>query len=229
MDITIEDIEHVKKSSSQATLDCNMFTTTRKMYDTPRSLQDINEMYCHDESQITMMMYENLPTQLSQKKLSHRDNLMVHMDVLHNLCHLDVLDGNHAFYSGCSKATLCCGYANHHVAELETVCSTPKRIQYTNILTKIANQSNIRSTFNEVSSQLRINTCYLHYVIPIMMKDITEHTEHIKHYGVTLSQLEKVIQVYNKWASEMGKHESAKATKILARIKKEWKKHLKPT
>lgn len=226
-EITIEDIEHVKSTSSPTKLDCNMFTITRNTYAKEQSLQELYEMYSYDDSQITMMMYENLPAQLGQKSISHTDNLRIHMNVLHNLCHLDVLDSDPAFEMDGAKSAMCCGFANHEVASLKTVSSTQKKIQYTNILTKIANHSNIRTTYNEVSSQLRFNTCFMHYVIPIMMKDITEHTEHITQYGITLLQLEKLIQVYNKWVGEMRKSEMAKATKILARIKKEWKAHLK--
>lgn len=227
VEITIEDIERVKKTSAQARNDCNMFTITRNTFSVACSLQELHEMYRYDEPQITMMMHENLPTQLSQKSIAHTDSLRVHATVLHNLCHLDVLNGDYALGVGCAKAAMCCGYANHQIASLTTTCSTPKKIQYTNTLTKIANHSSILTTFNDVSTQLRINSCYLHYVIPIMMKDITENPAHIKNYGVTLTQLEKIIQVYNKWAAEMGKSESTKVTKFLARIKKEWKAHLK--
>jgi DNA polymerase III delta prime subunit len=226
-EITIEDIEHVKNTSYPTKLDCNMFTITRTTYAKKQSLHDLYEMYNYDEPQITMMMYENLPTQLGQKNISHSDNVRIHMHVLHNWCHLDVLDNEPACEMGGAKSAICCGFANHEVSNLKTVSSTPKKIQYTNILTKIANYSNIRATFNDVSYQLRFNTCFMHYVIPIMMKDITEHPEHITQYGVTLLQLEKLIQVYNKWVGEVRKSESPKITKILARIKKEWKTHLK--
>jgi DNA polymerase III delta prime subunit len=226
-EITIEDIEHVKNTSSPTKLDCNMFTITRNTYAKKQSLHDLYEMYSYDEPQITMMMYENLPAQLGHKSLSYTDNLRIHMNVLHNLCHLDVLDSEPTGELGGAKSAMCCGFANHEVSSLKTVSSTPKKIQYTNILTKIANHSNIRTTFNDVSYQLRFNTCFMHYVIPILMKDITKHPEHITQYGITLLQLEKLIQVYNKWAGEIRKSESVKVTKIVARIKKEWKAHLK--
>ena len=224
--ITIEDIDLVKDITSQTKVDCNIFSIIRNMYSKQHSLQELSEMYHYDEMQITMMMHDNLSIQLSQKKINQDDNIHIHMNVLHNMCHLDVLNTHYSFDFDDTHATLCCGYANALVANLSTSCSVPKKIQYTNILTKIANHSNVLSTFNDISNQLRINSYYLHYAIPILIKDLCENTSNIKNYRLTISHMEKIIQVYNKWVSEISKSQADKVSKIITRIKKEWKKHV---
>lgn len=225
-EITIEDIDRVKETTSQSKLDCNIFSIIRGLYTKQYPLQELNDMYHYDEMQITMMMHENIHIQLNQKKIEQETNVGIHMDVLHNMCHLDVLNAHLSFDTNASRAILCCGYANAHIATLATVSSTPKKIQYTNILTKIANRTNILSTFNDISTRLRINSYYLHYIIPILVKDISDTPSNIKHYGLSLIHLEKIIQVYNKWTEVISKSQIKKISKIIVRIKKEWKTHI---
>ena len=225
IEITMDHVERVKKLTSQTQADHNLFDITRTLYKKRLSLRELQEMYAYDESQMYMMVYENLNVQLRQKDIPVDTQLSTHMNVLHNLCHIDSLKSTQSYLSTPLTA-LCCGFANENIGRHPLVVSVPKRIQYTNILTKIANYSNIQSTFNEVSTLLNINIKYFHYVIPLIISFIVEDTSRITDFNLNLSQLERIIQVYNKWASEMSKSESQKNCKILSRMKKEWKSHL---
>ena len=190
IEITMEHVERVKKLTSQTKADHNLFDITRTIYKTKKTFQELHEMHTYDESQMYMMVYENLNVQLGQKDIPADNQLCTHMNVLHNLCHIDSLKSSRA-YLPTAQTALCCGFANEYIGKYPITLSTPKRIQYTNILTKIANYSNIQSTFNEVSTLLNINVKHFHYVIPLIISFIVEEPARVVDFNLSLFQLER--------------------------------------
>lgn len=226
-EIKIEDIKTVIEASSAIQTDFNIFDTTRNIFNTPLSYAQLVQSYANNKFLLSMMIYENLPDQLLQKKMKKSAHVSSYTTILHNLCLLDKVDASYDSHSNITHASLCCGYTNHLVSAEPTQIGTPKKITSTNTLTKIANHTCVTSALVSVSKQLRLPITYLHMFIPLLIQHIAKCPADVQRINVSFPHLEKIIQIYNKWVSEISKSEQAKCVKILPRMKKMWKEHLR--
>lgn len=226
VEVSIANIKSVIEASSNVQNDFNIFDTTRDVFNTRLTRYEMVQSYSNDKYLLSMMVYENLPEQLMQKKLDKSTMIHDYSTILHNLCILDKVDTSYDSHSTATHASLCCGYANQLVATQPTQRSVPKRIISTNTLTKIANQTYVTGALVVLSKQIRLPITSLHFAIPILIQHISQYPLDVKKINISFHYLEKIIQIYNKWTMEISKTEQEKCVKIIPRMKKLWKEQL---
>ncbi|HIB76087.1 MAG TPA: AAA family ATPase, partial [Flavobacteriales bacterium] len=70
MDVSISDIQSVIEASSTVHNDFNIFDATRDVFNIPLTRYKMVQSYSNDKFLMSIMIYENLPEQLIQKKLN---------------------------------------------------------------------------------------------------------------------------------------------------------------
>ena len=223
--ISMDDIHKVIYSSSCVQTDFNTFDATRNVFHKPLTKQCILQYYNNDPFMMSMMIFENLPEQLLSKKTNTRATVNHYVRVLHHMCVLDHVENIHGTYSTTPNAFLCCGYANRGTNTPDTTPSN-KNIVSTNTLTKLANQTYITGALVVLSKQIQLPIASLHQSIPILVHHIVMYPSDVKYLQISYYHVEKIIQIYNKWMSELGKKEKTKCVKIIPRLKKKWKELL---
>jgi DNA polymerase III delta prime subunit len=225
--ITANDIHIVIELSSQPKTDYNIADITRDIFSKPLGRHELHQMHSQDRSFVTMMLYENLPAQLLQKKIANTDNFLIHAQVMHNLCLYDSGDAAVQLPCiSCARALMGCGNANLRVSPHKTKQSVPKQILYTNILTKVANQSSVNQAIVSVSKQIQLHPSSFHFIVPLIITRILQTPSDVTKLGVSFQTFEKVLQIYNKWLTELDPSARPTIRKRLSRLKKICKAHL---
>ena len=213
-ELTIDDVNAVKDITMHTVADYNLFDITRTVFARNASLDRLHDMYRTDPYLVRMMVYENVPLQYQQKDWrlppdtttdafsvnSHLPTDDAYNDVLHHLCVSSVLVANgNPWELSYAMSAMTCGVANHRIATQPSKTSTAKKIQFTNTLTKTASQTNIYHTLTNVSRHLRLHVCHFPHVIPLLLHHLCEDPGAAATYGISFSDMEKLVQVYGKW------------------------------
>lgn len=238
-ELTIEDVDTVKGITRHTVADYNLFDVTRAVFAREQPLDTLHDMYRHDPHLILMMLHENLAVQVPQKALPKTgasdeggDGIHPYTDVLHHLSLANVLStqGNHWEVSY-AMSGITCGVANEQVGRHPTKCSTTKKIQFTNTLTKSATLTHIHHTLTSVSRHFRLHTEHFPRALPLFLAHICSEPEAVVRYGLSIGDVEKLLQVYSKWeavlpttkTSEKKGAATKPAVRVTTRLRKQWK------
>ena len=163
-----------------------------------------------------------------QNKIKHDTSLEMYYTVTHHLCIHNMIRNHVRNKSPYSLSVLGCAVSNATFQK----CHTPekknivKRIQCTNVLTKMANQSNIYYALVEFSNATQVPLSHIHYAIVYYIECILDNPKNIIYLNVSFSCIERILQIYRKWMSEVSK-DYDKLTKRLPKIKQQWRDSLK--
>lgn len=223
IEITLQDVQMNIDSSSQIHHDYNILSATYDIFNTPLSKQKQIQYYDNEQFLLSIMIYENIFEQLSQKKIKKPMFMNHYSSVLHHLCILDKVNVSNTRYNTSLHSNLCCGYTNHYISQYPTLVSMPKKIISANTLTKIAGQSCIYNALVYLSKQTRIHISLFHILIPLFIHYINLNISNMKTLNISFHYLEKMIQIYNKWYIDLPSSEKKKCIKITQQMKKSWK------
>ena len=146
-----------------------------------------------------MMVHENAPTQMQQKDIPADQWMTTYTDLLEQYSVSDALANSGCWALGYAHAALCCGWTNERVGRYPSKASAPKRIQFTNTLTKSATQTNTYIVLARLSHLLGIHMNEFSKVVPLILHDLKANPEHGRRYPLTYNDVEKLLQLYNKW------------------------------
>ena len=142
-----EDIEQVIASSSNVKSDWNIFDASGMLFSSQNmGIRDMCANVRVDSDLMTMMLHENLHTQIQQKKLPMEDASSLCAEVLHNMCIRESVTTSTSASTAVSQdalACISCGYANLKLSHKKNEVSHPKKMLYTNTLTKLANEASV--------------------------------------------------------------------------------------
>lgn len=198
-EITMEDVETVKEVTTKTRVDRNLFHITADIFARAHSAQTLYDLYATDKNLVPMMVHENAPMQLQQKDIPANEWMVTYTDLLQQYSVSDALANSGCWELGYAHAALCCGWTNERVGRYPSKSSAPKKIQFTNTLTKSATQTNTYTVLAHLSSILGIHMDQFSKVVPLILHDLKEHPEHARTYPLTYNDVEKLLQLYNKW------------------------------
>ena len=196
--LCIEDVETVMRMTAKTNYDRNLFCATSDILNKHQSFRTLHHLYKTDETLLPLMIHENIPSLHRQKKLPEEEFITYYSELLHYYSLSDALDAYHTELNYAHVAFFC-GYTNELLGKFPNKKSTQEKINFTNTLTKSATQSNTYSILSRMSVRMGMNINQFSKVVPLLLHDIKEHPEHVKLYPINYSDLEKLLQLYNKW------------------------------
>lgn len=198
-ELTIEHVETVKEVTTKTRVDRNLFNVTSDIFVREHSSQTLYDLYSTDKNLVPMMVHENAPTQMQQKTIPPEQWMNTYTELLEQYSISDALTNSGCWELGYAHSALFCGWTNRLIGQYPIKTSTPKKIQFTNTLTKSATQTNTYSVLARLSTLLGIHMNEFSKVIPIMLKDLKENPENAKKYPLNYNDVERIVQLYNKW------------------------------
>ena len=219
-EITIEDVETVKEVTTKTRVDRNLFHITADVFAREHTAAELYDLYATDKNLVPLMIHENAPTQMQQKDLPADQWMTVYTDLLQQYSVSDALANSGCWELGYAHAALCCGWTNERVGRHPSKSSAPKKIQFTNTLTKSATQTNTYTVLARLSTLLDIHLNDFSKVVPLILHDLQQHPEHAQQYPLTYNDVEKLLQLYNKWWPNAGDRTLSFTTKQKRVLKK---------
>ena len=219
-EISIEDVETVKEVTTKTRIDRNLFHITSDVFACEHTAMELYDLYATDKNLVPLMIHENAPTQMQQKDLPADQWMAVYTDLLQQYSISDALANSGCWELGYAHATLCCGWTNERVGRYPSKSSAPKKIQFTNTLTKSATQTNTYTVLARLSTLLDIHLNDFSKVVPLILYDLQQRPEHAQQYPLTYNDIEKLLQLYNKWWPNAGDRSLSFTTKQKRVLKK---------
>lgn len=218
--ITLDTVENMKTLTQRKQTDYNIFDVTRALFRTRHSFQDMFQLYQIDSNLIPMMIHENLPYHLQHKRLTGKQVLPQYLFLMHNLALSDavtnVIMGSFRWELSYCTAVLSCGYTNERICNLPSKSSPVPKTYFTNTLTKSATQSNTQLFLSSLAHKLKVPSTYFPQLFPAMVHQFLDDPTSLLAYNLEYTDVEKIVQIYQKWSS----------CKITAKDKKIWKRLL---
>ena len=215
--IGIDTILRMQGMTHKKTTDCNIFDVTRAMFRMQRPFSAVYQLFRVDSNLIPMMMHENLPHQMQNKKLTTKKALPEYMLLMHNIALSDTLidavivsDRSELTYS---VSMLSCGYINERMPPLPKKAGAGPKTVFTNTLTKSATQSNTHNFISSLSYRLGVPSMYCVNILPIMVSQFIKDPRTLLDHNIDHNSLDKILQVYQKWTGK----------KIGTKDKRAWK------
>ena len=219
-EITIEDVETVKEVTTKTRVDRNLFHITADVFAREHTSSELYNLYATDKNLVPLMIHENAPTQMQQKDLPADQWVSVYTDLLQQYSVSDALANSGCWELSYAHAALCCGWTNERVGRHPSKSSAPKKIQFTNTLTKSATQTNTYTVLARLSTLLDIHLNDFSKVVPLILHDLQHHPENAQQYPLTYNDVEKLLQLYNKWWPNAGDRTLSFTTKQKRVLKK---------
>lgn len=219
-EISIEDVETVKEVTTKTRVDRNLFHITADVFAQERTAQELYDLYATDKSLVPMMVHENAPTQMQQKDIPPEEWMETYTDLLQQYSISDALANSGCWELGYAHAALFCGWTNERVGRHPSKSSAPKKIQFTNTLTKSATQTNTYTILAHLSTVLGIHLSEFSKVVPLILHDLKQEPKNARKYPLTYNDVEKLLQLYNKWWPATGDRQLALTVKEKRVLKK---------
>jgi DNA polymerase III delta prime subunit len=197
-EIDTDDVATVKQVTTKTLVDRNLFHTTTDVFARPQTAAALYDTYKSDENLIPMMLHENVPTQMMTKALPD-DPMRVYTDLLHQYSISDVLYNSGCWELSYAHAALTCGYTNERVGRHISKSSATKPVQFTNTLTKSATQANTYATLTRMSTCFGVHPNHFSCIVPLVLDEVRRDASAAKKYPVAYTDVEKMLQMYNKW------------------------------
>lgn len=198
-EISIEDVETVKEVTTKTRVDRNLFHITSDVFAREHSAQALYDLYATDKNLVPMMVHENAPAQMQQKDIPADRWMVTYTDLLEQYSVSDALANSGCWELGYAHSALFCGWTNERIGRHPSKSSASKKIQFTNTLTKSATQTNTYTVLARLSTLLGIHISEFSKVVPLILYDLREAPEHARRYPLTYNDVEKLLQLYNKW------------------------------
>jgi DNA polymerase III delta prime subunit len=244
--ITPATLESFQSLTHQTLTHANLFEITGMLFAQVKSRVDCFFFYQTDANLMPLMIHENVCAQLKHKKISSATFLHEHRDIMHNLGLLNRMKAQQSseidssaqsaagtsgvrsvnFEMNMPYSAVCCGEVNHRATRYVACKATQPAVVFTNSLTKSATNSSSHSFFASVSYKLNINSVYLCYALPIIVRELVTTPECIvtpAYHALTYGDVDKLVQVYQKYQSNLAADPDQQLT-VSPRCRRTWKK-----
>ena len=199
----------VLNTMKQQTSDLNLFEITNSLYNKSLNYKQLFDSYNFDTNLIPMMIHENLPSQLNKKQITNKEYNTIFLKIIYQLSLGDMLIKNIHTKSDTIK------YLNDtsglvHTHSLNHIFYNTKnkikpisnKITFTNSLSKSATQSNMKTILSSIGCNLNCTQKYFCDMFPLINNEIIEK-ENIKIVSkLEQTEIEKIIQIYQKWGGD---------------------------